>query len=129
MATTTTAPFGDKFDYAITKTTTVAHAVSNPTRNVRGGPATFYSGVIDNTGTGTPTAVWLKLYDIIDETFVAGTAKPCAIIPVAASVELGVACTGGFDFDNGISYLASKENGDTMTAAPDTQVDFRFIST
>lgn len=104
---------------------TPTNAVATATKNIRGGPATVRTLEVDNSATGTAKA-YVKLYNIIDSSLVAGTSKPCIMFPVPAKgeggtgAELGlITCEvlEGAYFDEGISVLASGDDGDAMTTA------------
>lgn len=108
--------------------------VSNTLRNVFDGPVTLKGVVVDNTDfTATPaTKVYVKLYDVIDNSWVSGTSTPALIIPVAiatanAADQLASGYTillidPGVKFRKGLSILVAKEPGDTNTNAPANDV-------
>ena len=100
------------------------HTVDPANKNVRSGPATLYGVVFDNTVTASG-AEWLKMYNVVDDTLVAGTSKPVLIIPAIAiatnPVSAGmpvVFIPGGVGFSEGISLLVSGEAGDAVSSVP-----------
>lgn len=128
-----TAPVPTGMTETITKITECSNAAADANRNVRSGPTTLKKIGIDNTILDA-TASWVKIYNVVDDSFVAGTSKPVIVIPVAAvgtSPAAGLVdidIPGGLFFPNGISILASKEGGDTMTDAPFKQLDTTLVT-
>lgn len=137
MVVLSSSPVASPFGSAGSALTTISNTVVAAQKNIRNGPTTLQSVMADNTVTASNTKVWLKLYDLIDNTFVAGTSRPDIGFPVravstnpVAGVE-EVVITGdddGFRFVNGLSVLASKENGDTMANPPGSALDARFVT-
>lgn len=116
--------------------TGLTNAVTNDVRNVNNGPTTMFGVTVDNTvGTGG-SENWLKMYDVSDNAFVAGTSKPICIFPTplyvasdASIATVGFNCmvSSGMKFRIGCSYLASKEDGDEMAATPDKKMACYFV--
>ena len=102
------------------------NAATNANRNIAEGPTDLMAIEVDNLIAGA-SKDWIKLYDDATTAWTPGTTKPIMVIPVetyaaAASRATGFLvayCLEGYPFDEGISAIASKENGDTATAAPD----------
>ena len=129
----TPAPVRQNFRFPPTKLTTVDNTVTALTRNVRNGPATLTDVYVDNTRTSA-TKSFVKLYNIAGSTLVAGTSLPVIVFPVPA---VGTNPAAGFQrlrigrglrFSEGISILASKEDGNEMAAAPTSQLDVTLIT-
>jgi hypothetical protein len=114
------------------KLTEVTNTVSAAHKNVLDGPGTLKSIQLDNTVTAS-SKNYLKVYDIISDALVAGTSAPHLILPVrvvGTNPVAGIETADfpkGLSFANGVSVLASKENGDTMTAAPDQAMDVYLL--
>ena len=129
----TTPPLRSSFKFDVTKLVDIENTVAAASKNLRGGKARLYSIHVDNTVTGG-SKCWIKIYDISDDNLVAGTSRPIMGFPVPAAgtnpatglVECEI--IDGLEFDNGISVLASLENGNTMTNPPDGQLDGRFVT-
>ncbi len=130
----TPAPVRQNFRFPMTKLTTIDNTVAAKNKNFRNGPATLTAVFGDNTITASNTKVWLKIYDIVDDTLVAGTSTPVIVFPIETVSTNPVAGTitltigDGLRFENGISVMASKEDGDEMAAAPDSAVDGIFTT-
>lgn len=104
----------------------IENVATNANRNIAEGPADLMAIEVDNLISGA-SKDWIKLYDDATTAWTPGTTKPIMIIPVeiyAAAASRGTGflvayCLEGYPFEEGISAIASKENGDTATAAPD----------
>ncbi len=97
--------------------------------DVRLGPTTLLHLQADNTITGA-TKSWLKMFDA--NVVTPGTTKPFMILPVPA---VGTNPATGLlelwtnlPFNVGLSYFASKEDGNTATAAPDQNLALRLVT-
>lgn len=123
-----TAPAPGPAQRATHKLTTVGIVVDKTSKDVLDGPATIKGIGINNTVTGGAKE-YVKLYDLITDALVAGTSAPALIIPVPAAgtnpaagvVELEI--DEGVVFRNGVSVLASDEDGDEIASAPDQSTD------
>jgi hypothetical protein len=122
-AVKSTSPIGSIASLSPTKVLDVLGTVNVHTRNLRNGPTTVRSFKIKEEGAAK---VWLKVYDNVSTTLVAGTTAPDFGFPVAASGSLLVECPGGFFFENGISVLGSNEDGNAITAP--TTMNVRILS-
>lgn len=126
MARTAT-PLGKRLTNDITVETTVTKTAQE---DVRLGPTTLMHLQADNTVTAS-TKSYLKLFDSLDVT--PGTDKPDLILPVPA-VGTNPA-TGLMEmftnlaFDLGLSYFASKEDGNEAVADPAENLALRIITT
>ena len=126
MARTAT-PLGRQLQNDFTAETTV---VNTAEEDVRLGPTTLLHLQADNTVTAS-TKSWLKLFD--SNVVVPGTDKPDIILPVPAYVDQGA--TGLLEmmtnlvFSTGLSYFASKEDGNEAVAAPAENLALRLITT
>lgn len=123
------------FRFPMSKLTDIENTVAAEHKNVRNGPTTLISVNVDNTITSNNTKVWVKIYDIVDDTLIAdGSATPVIIFPVETVSTNPVAGTllceigDGLRFDEGISIMASKEDGDELAAVPASQVDAIFTT-
>ena len=122
-----------QFPFVTTKLTDIENTVTAAQKNIRNGPAVLTDIYVDNTIAANAEA-WVKVYDIVDGTLVAGTSNPMIGFPVKAvgtnpvagiqNVKIG----RGLRFVNGISVLASKEDGDEMAAPPTEAVDAVFVT-
>lgn len=141
---TTSTPLGKTLGYNLTR---MKHATNSPAfenKNVRGGPCKLFMLQADNmkNTTVTNTEVFAKLYDIIDDSLLGdGTSAPVFVTPVEQVVVPTTAplrgagytswiCPEGFEFYEGISAMASQEDGDTLTTAPATnaELDLYFVT-
>lgn len=97
--------------------------------DVRHGPTTLLHLQADNSLTGSAKS-WVKLFD--GNVITPGTTKPDVILPVPlVGTNPAVGLTEmwtNLAFAVGLSYFASKENGNTATAAPDTNLSLRLIT-
>lgn len=124
VTTAKSRPLSRQFLTIITGVENVASAAA---RNVSEGPTDLLGVELDNL-VASGSANWLKLYDDATSAWTPGTTKPVFIMPVKAYAAAGAEratgfatayCFEGYSFNEGISTAASKENGDTATAAPD----------
>jgi hypothetical protein len=131
----TTAKAPPRSRHVLTAITDVENVASAAARNVTEGPADLFAIELDNLVV-SGSANWLKLYDDATSSWTPGTTKPVFImpVPVYAAANGGRAtgfatayCIDGYPFDEGVSTAASKENGDTATAAPDASFNVRLI--
>ncbi len=124
--TRTATPLGGPLENDITVETTVGLTAEE---DVRLGPTTLLHLQIDNT-LSAGVKSWVKLFDSLSVT--PGTDKPDIILPVPA-VGTNPA-TGLLEmftnlrFSKGLSYFASKEDGNEATAAPDANLALRIIT-
>lgn len=90
-------------------------------------PLTVYAILVDNNQTGTPTAVYLKLYDSAAPVF--GTTQPTEIflIPASVAVVIPFNLPNGKKYRSGFSVACSKTAGAPNTAAPDTTVTIKVF--
>jgi len=131
MATGTTASSRPTSSLVQTGITELSNAASAAARNVTRGPTTLFTITADNQKTETSnTKVWVKLYDIISNTWTPGTDKAALGFPVEAYVSSAdpdnqgagtyqvMHSRSGVQFEKGISIAGTKEAGDLATAAP-----------
>lgn len=125
--TRTATPLGRQMQNDIT----VESAVPNTAEeDVRHGPTTLLHLQADNTVTAS-SKNYVKIFDA--KTVTPGTDYPDIILPVPV-VGTNPA-TGLLEmltnlvFTAGLSYFASKENGNTATAAPDQDMALRLVTT
>lgn len=96
------------------------------------GSTTVYEANIDNTWVDSSTDVWAYLFDDVSNDLTPGTDRPDFGIPVPAGVaadntkfavgRVVMICLEGIPFTNGLTVLASKEDGNAMDAAPDNDI-------
>ena len=128
-----TASVKQNFPFVATQLTDIEHTVTAPQKNIRNGPAALLAIWVGNTVTASGKS-YVKVYDVVDDTFVAGSSAPMIGFPVRAvgtnpvAGILNIEIRGSLRFINGISVLASQEDGDEMTAAPAQSVDAIFIT-
>lgn len=125
------------FDRVIVEMTEVTNAAELLNTDLRNGETKVFEVHLDNSIFTSGIKAWVKFYDTIDTTFTGGTTQPIMILPVPIETSgdgnpvtgiLAMFCEDGLEFEKGVSILASKEDGDTMTNPPDTQVDVRIIA-
>ena len=136
-AALTASPSTGEFDFNWTQITDVEITVGDATRNVRGAATTLHHIAADNGQTSGANA-WVKLYDDVSNALVAGTTAPDFVFPVQAGVvsstsafskgRFGLVCVEGAPFVNGLSVLASTEDGNAMVSAPTKPVDVVVIT-
>lgn len=106
-------------------------------KDLRNGPVTVFKLELNNTIFTSGDKVYVKLYDNISSGWTAGVSPPVIVMPVPVETSgdgnpaTGIAillCPDGMKFENGLSILASKEPGDTITLAPATAVGVRMLT-
>lgn len=124
------SPTAVRADFALDgdlKATVVKDADADSTveKDVMSSPCRVTHIKVKNDGTGTPTAVYLKLFDDLDPTL--GTTAPDYDFKIPANVEFGIPINGGegIPFANGLSFACIKEAGTAATTQtdPDTTVE------
>jgi hypothetical protein len=100
-------------------------SVSNSiVNNVTLSSGTLYNLEIDNTGAGTPTAVYFKIWDNTNPTL--GTTEPDYYWKIPANVKRNINLDG-LVLSNGFSYACVKGSAVDNTVAPDTTVQIYAI--
>lgn len=135
MSTKTFSEILEGFKTGITKIADIDETVTAGAKNVRKGPTTMKTMLIDNMKTSSAKN-WVKLFDVVDATLVSGTSKPVVVIPYPAFTDqsdeshglLTLSCPGGLPFRNGISVMSSNEDGDELTTGPSQLVDAYFTN-
>ena len=85
----------------------------------------IYNLEIDNTGAGTPTAVYLKIWDSKNPTL--GVDDPDYVIMISANVKRNMSILSGLTISNGLSYACTKVASMDDATDPDTVVQLRMI--
>lgn len=86
---------------------------------------TVYNIEIDNTGAGTPTVVYFKIWDSKSPTL--GTDYPDYVFMIPANVKRNISTIDGLTIENGLSYACVKGNAFDNSVDPDTTVQVRMI--
>lgn len=132
MATTPTVTKADFVLGGDLKFSVVKDDDANATveKDVMAGPCRVTHIKVKNDNSGTPTVVYLKLYDDLNPTV--GTTAPDFDFKIPSGVEFSLPLNGGkgIKFVNGLSFACIKEAGTAASAqtAPDTNVDV-FLTT
>jgi len=85
----------------------------------------IYNLEIDNTGVGTQTDVYLKIWD--SKNPVLGTDEPDYVIMITANVKRNISTLDGITLTNGLSYACVKGSSMSSAVDPDTAVQLRMI--
>jgi len=94
-------------------------------KDLRGGPCTLYSILVSNRIEAAANC-YLKLFDIIDSTFVPATSLPVCIVQVLPYGVGSFECLEGVQFENGISISVSQTAGNLDTTPVDAADDFNI---
>jgi hypothetical protein len=125
---------GRKLEYDLSEQSSLT---KTPDKNVRGGATSLFAAMLDNTQTDG-TKAYAKFYDNDGSDLVVGTTKPDIILPIPAYVAPGAAtevkgvvmmiAPDGLPFSNGLTMLASKEDGNEVTDSPAGGVIARLVT-